>query len=276
LADGYSIKFQGCHQISQWNDEVDGEDDVRIASKRLVRFRLCPTGSCSASNAKGCNNGYGDYIIDLETYLQAYFQAKQTYENYYGTTSYNENFDLSNYMTCTKNNNGYYIGPYCASQGGAIYLGMFTDDQCSNYADGTNGRETYLASTGAALPYSQTNLIELDCLSCTEPSANNYDGNDAADGDTVSEVCETLYSAAGKCESNLPYGTTYAPNTAACNYMEGIKVARSDGLFNNTRAKANKTASVFISLFVVTLAFLSAYVYYLKTKLDRASINLAD
>ena len=31
----YSIKFQGCHHISQWNDEADGEEDVRIATKGL-------------------------------------------------------------------------------------------------------------------------------------------------------------------------------------------------------------------------------------------------
>jgi uncharacterized membrane protein (DUF485 family) len=43
-----------------------------------------------------------------------------------------------------------------------------------------------------------------------------------------------------------------------------------------SQAAANKTASVFIGMFVVSFILLSAYVYFLKTKLDRASINLSD
>jgi len=70
----YSIKFQGCHHITQWNDEADGQDDVRIATKRLVRFRLCPVGTCDDSSSGGCDSGYGDYIIDMQMYLEAYLQ----------------------------------------------------------------------------------------------------------------------------------------------------------------------------------------------------------
>ena len=74
---GYSIKFQGCHQISQWNDEADGEEDVKIQTKRLVRFRLCPEGSCSEENAGGCDSGYGEYILDMNIFLEAWLQAEQ-------------------------------------------------------------------------------------------------------------------------------------------------------------------------------------------------------
>ena len=64
------------------------------------------------------------------------------------------------------------------------------------------------------------------------------------------------------------------PNDSACNYMEGIKIVRKDGMV--VTADAYKTAAVFIGVFVVGFILLSAYVYYLKTKLDRASINLSD
>ena len=50
---GYSVKFQGCHHIKQWNEAADGEEDVKISTSRLVRFRLCPSGSCSDSKAAG-------------------------------------------------------------------------------------------------------------------------------------------------------------------------------------------------------------------------------
>ena len=61
----YSIKFQGCHHVQQWNDNVDEESDVRIMTKRLARFRLCPTDQCSNDKSSGCTTKYGDYIVDV-------------------------------------------------------------------------------------------------------------------------------------------------------------------------------------------------------------------
>lgn len=346
---GYSIKFQGCHHISQWNDEADGDEDVRIQTKRLVRFRLCPSDYCSAESSKGCSEGYGDYIIDLNTYLNAFFEAKNQYqewkceylennvcgcndddyclwdcyeghgmedvcmdENPYNNNNNNNNnqeeefdFELEKYMECAEagfdndnnyyynynyannNNNGngnnnnneieFFIGPYCSGQGGEIRLGVFTDDTCTQFADDNNGRDVFSGMTnGQSLPYSDTNIVDMDCFSCKEPEDNNNDGNDNYDEDEVTEMCEQIYQAAGKCETNLPYGTVYQPNTNACNYMEGIKIVRKDGTVVTADAKANKTASIFIGLFVVAFVLLSAYVYYLKTKLDRASINLSE
>ena len=335
----YSIKFQGCHHISQWNEEANDEEDVRIITKRLVRFRLCPSAYCSTDSTAGCANGYGDYIIDMNSYLEALVEAQELQQEY-AEQNYNNNanggyydedgnyvqgnenqqyqyqqeaqYDLSDYMECgqadlgnnrrhleeynnnNNNNNNqydnqygnnwdgnYYIGPYCASQGGAIYLGVFTDDSCTTFADNNGGRDTYSAMTSMSLPYGDSSLVDLDCIQCKEPSDddnnnNNNQGDDAEDDDDVLELCENLYTKAGKCESNLPYGTTYTPNDSACNYMEGIKIVRKDGTVVTAEAKANKTAAVFIGVFVVGFILLSAYVYYLKTKLDRASINLSD
>merc|ERR1719410_1991872 len=73
---GYSLKFQGCFHVSQWNAEADGEEDVRIMTKRLIRFRLCPADSCETS----CDSGYGDYIIDMNTYVESYLESKEELE----------------------------------------------------------------------------------------------------------------------------------------------------------------------------------------------------
>mmetsp|Transcript_7925 Transcript_7925/g.11435 ORF Transcript_7925/g.11435 Transcript_7925/m.11435 type:complete len:393 (-) Transcript_7925:197-1375(-) len=330
----FSLKFQGCHHISQWNDEADGEEDVRIQTKRLVRFRLCPSDACSASNAGGCSSGYGDYVIDMNTYLEAYFQSVEAYwenvceslveengdcacENanddekcqydcfvekgveeycadgnpYEDDEAADVKFELEQYMECgnfelqnedeRKNRKleeeevEYFLGPYCAEQGGAIYLGMFTDDTCSTFADEYGGHQFYKSLTGEDLPYGQSNIIDMDCISCMEPKEadENNDGNDEQDEDEVREICENLYMNSGKCEANLDI--TY-PNTNACNYMEGIKIIRKNGTVDPNAGGANKTASVFIGMFVVAFVLLGAYVYYLKTKLDRASINLAE
>lgn len=61
----YSIKFQGCHHVQQWNDNVDEQSDVRIMTKRLARFRLCPSDQCSNDRSSGCSSKYGDYVVDV-------------------------------------------------------------------------------------------------------------------------------------------------------------------------------------------------------------------
>lgn len=320
---GYSLVFQGCHHISQWNDEADGEDDVRIVTKRLVRFRLCPSDSCSSSTA--CSSNYGDYIVDMNTYMESWFEAKKAYQSFkceyldtyvcpcdnedneanfdaekckwdcysqhnmagvcMQTNPYTDDavsktvLDVETYMQCAvfqKNNVPYYIGPYCSSQGGAIFFGMFTEDSCTNFVDNTGGRQTYYELTGDDLPYGNSNLIDMDCLSCKEPSVNNVDGDDTDDADNVSEVCESLYTQAGKCEQSVSSGVIAYPNNNACNYMQGIKIVRKDGTVVTAGQKANRTASIFIGIFVVSFLIMAAYSFYLKSLLDRASIMLSE
>ena len=57
--------------MEQWNrsNNDHGEDRDRILSKNLVRFRLCPLSSCSSSSTEGYTSKYGDYVIDLDTFL---------------------------------------------------------------------------------------------------------------------------------------------------------------------------------------------------------------
>jgi hypothetical protein len=71
---GYSIKFQKCQFVKSYDDDLamDEESESVLATKRFVVFRLCPNHSCSS-----CNNGYGEYMIDLETYLYATIQYQQ-------------------------------------------------------------------------------------------------------------------------------------------------------------------------------------------------------
>mmetsp|Transcript_79840 Transcript_79840/g.156569 ORF Transcript_79840/g.156569 Transcript_79840/m.156569 type:complete len:430 (-) Transcript_79840:44-1333(-) len=88
---GYSIKFQACHHIQQWNDEVDDKSNVRIKMKRLVRFRLCPSHACTSHNTGGCLDGYGDYIIDLQSFMDAYFEATKQATDYECNKYYNKN-----------------------------------------------------------------------------------------------------------------------------------------------------------------------------------------
>jgi hypothetical protein len=283
---GYSIKFQGCHHVQQWNADANGEDDIKILTQRLVRFRLCPANSCSAGASFGCDSNYGDYVVDMETYVAAYLTEMQNeYMNGGGqrelsNSNYNKyNINMNNYMSCSQmdsgnnrelannnNNNAqsyysqdtsYYVGPYCAEQGGEIRLGVFLDDTCSVFAD--DGAEAFKTlHSGMELPYSSHSMVNLNCISC-----GGYG--------EVNEMCNTIYKVAGKCETKM---SVYYPNESACNYIDGIKVIREDGVIRTSATRKSKAAAVSIGLFLTVAVLLAGYVYYLRTKLGRAKINL--
>jgi len=314
----YSLKFQGCHHVQQWNNDADGEDDVRIKTKRLVRFRLCPSDSCSTSTS-GCTSYYGDYIVDMTTFVEAYLNAREEEAAQLCTQAYSEcqnlcgddgecqtscltdlgfpdciynnnnnngnqnndnGFDAMEYAECAKfdfggrrldqngnnyyYNNGdaeYYLGPYCADQGGEIHLGLFTDETCTTFAQ--NGETMFYNSQGFELPYSDNSLVTSMCLRCAGQNENGeYE---------MSELCETSYETAGKCEKrmNIAY-----PSESSCDYIEGINILREDGVIRSSSTRKSKAAAVCIGFFLTIAVLLGAYVYYLQTKLSRARVNL--
>jgi hypothetical protein len=328
----YSIKFQGCHHISQWNDQAKEADDVRILTKRLARFRLCPSDSCANEKSTGCKSKYGDYIVDMNTFVSSYLQAMvtdketickstkqdceqscanadddgvqakngnndqngngineesclyQCYDAYDATSclfaDQYQNFDPSTYSSCAQykfvhRNRGrrleespyttygytadsvFYLGPYCAEQGGEIHLGLFTDDSCTAFA--TEGDKLFYALMGYELPYSNDSLVSTRCLKCS------------ASDETTKQVCTDVYALSGKCETKM--SISY-PNESSCDYIEGIKIVRQDGSIRSSTTRKSKTAAVAIGVFMTLSVLLAGYVYYLRTKLTRAQINL--
>ncbi|KAL7427200.1 hypothetical protein ACHAXH_000785, partial [Discostella pseudostelligera] len=105
---------------------------------------------------------------------------------------------------------------------------------------------------------------------------NQNNANDQADADQVKEVCEQLYANSGKCEANLSNSNVKYPNNNACNFMQGIKIVRKNGTIIRGAGSLNTTASIFIGLFACLFVLIGGYVYYLKTKLDRARVNLSE
>lgn len=303
----YSIKFQGCHHVSQWNADIDDDDDVRIKTKRLVRFRLCPSDSCNSAKSTGCTSKYGDYVVDMNTFVASYLQAIQDDKEYicadaqtecnnncnggndadcvqacyegYGLTyclqdggeEDDNGFDAADYAACARYNFGgrrrrldeveYYLGPYCADQGGEIHLGLFTDDTCTTYAD--NGESTFYSYAGFQLPYSDYSLVSTRCLMCGRSDDNG--------GSEVTDNCQTIYGVSGKCETKM---SVDYPNESACTYIEGIKIIREDGVIRTSATRKSKAAAVCIGLFLTGAVLLAGYVYYLRTKLARAKVNL--
>jgi hypothetical protein len=314
IDDDYHMVFQGCHHVQQWNDNAYEEDDVKIMTRRLVRYRLC--GDCNS-----CNNDYGDYVVDMDDYLTAFTNSMNTVcglaatscgcddnnDSDCLTTCYsdhdinycNQQDFLKGFTGCSEiklNNNNknrnralndnnnqvrYYLGAYCAGQGGSIQLAIFTDDTCTTFAD--DGNALYAASYGYELPFSSetttttTSLISNTCKSC-----DPYDEYPASDrksrelnnnnqNQNQQSFCVASYMTAGKCETKMKVDY---PNESSCNYIEGIKIIRDDGVIRTSHAHQSKAAAVFIGLLTTAAVLLGAYVYFLRTKLQRAQINL--
>lgn len=74
---GYSVKFEQCQFVKSYDAELAEDEDTTsvLATKRFVVFRLCPNDSCSS-----CNVNYGEYLVDLETYLEATVEYMQEYQ----------------------------------------------------------------------------------------------------------------------------------------------------------------------------------------------------
>jgi len=68
----YSIVFQKCQPVKVYNGELaaEGAETVLII-QRFVIFRLCPTASDT------CNYDFGEYLIDMEAFLQYTVEYKQ-------------------------------------------------------------------------------------------------------------------------------------------------------------------------------------------------------
>lgn len=350
----YSLKFQGCHNIKAWNDDADDYSDVKIKASRLARFRLCPSNYCSKSGSVGCKKGYGDYIIDIDTYVSAYVEAQRNQDEYEcemylykhcdceenddrddgfdldmcsykcyakakkwdciesnpyydddASSHYNDLRDFEKYFEgCSPFQSGdgnnhrkrrledgyyydFYIGSYCAEQGGKIYLGMFTDDTCTVFADKNAGRSTYKELTGGLeLPFSDVSMVRQDCVSCNVRDHKEYQNDDENDNKNKNNnqnqvrilgSCKDVYKAAGKCEthmaSNNGYAGPYTINESACFYLEGIKIVRKDGIINTSLTRPNQVVSFFIFVFSVSFTLLGAFIYYLRMKLGM-KINL--
>jgi hypothetical protein len=267
----YAVKFQGCHHVQQWNpDASEDQDAVRIMTKRLVRFRLCPSDNCNSDNTAGCSSNYGDYVVDMNTFLSAYIENAQNL-GYYRRLDEGEDaedFDLMDYTECTEFEDGYYIGPYCASQGGAIMMGIFTDDTCTTFTSS----DYYQYVNGVALPYSDRSMVSTSCMSCYGDS--DYEQQYANGGNEnyqANDLCSSIYTYAGKCETKMKIDY---PNEGACTYIDGVKIIREDGIIRTSANRKSKVAAGFIGLLLTMAALLGGYIYYLRTKLTRSRVNL--
>ena len=148
LAD-YSLKMISC---------IPGEQSVNYERGQLesstIIFRLCPKDYCGVSNSTtmGCDSGYGDFAVGINTFAEAYTESvRDSYSNnmQYYSYQYGE-FNVEEYVRECRlfeggqgggggggggNNNYYsgggysydYLGPACTADGTDIRLAAFKD-----------------------------------------------------------------------------------------------------------------------------------------------------
>lgn len=297
----YFVKFEQCQFVKAYSDEIaqDESFDTVLYTSRFILFKLCPE-ECTT-----CSSGYGEYLVDLETYLQAtveYFKEDQEAMcnacdancqvddaaqaadadavddmeagddgvNDAGrklytvdcTTCYddcqkianmqaNGYVDATDFLECTliydpedDNKQPFYAGPICASGGAKIKIGVFTDENCMTF-DSTKEVDDYVQSDGGVsmkLSHALLKSTYTDtCISCKEQADENgqqNNANDQADADEVTEMCETLYDAAAKCETASGFANGYAniygyenqvsEESTVCSFMDSLKAGTYD------------------------------------------------
>jgi len=100
----YSITLLGCIQGATVVNYENGEQQ-----SSSVYFRLCPTDTCSTYNEMGCDSGYGDYVVGINDFLEAYFEGQDEEGN---NNQYQGGYQYGN------QNQG---GNYNQNQGGGYY-----------------------------------------------------------------------------------------------------------------------------------------------------------
>lgn len=225
----YELKFEQCQFVRAYDDELAQDESASsiLSTRRFVMFRLCPSGKCSS-----CNSDYGEYVIDLDTYVEIateyYLEDREntctlcnqicaaeddvtkssgqvncnSCDNYCSTVnSLQENglVESYQYSQCVQvydnGNTQIFAAAKCSKNGSAIKIGAFSDDECSTPKKNTDV-EDYI---GNGMSFYNDILNKLSdsssCLSCTV----NENGDDA--NGEVADICTNLYDMSAKCES---------------------------------------------------------------------------
>lgn len=243
----YSLQFASCHTVEQYNFS---EEDNSNGQSTLVKFKLCPSDKCGY----GCKGA--EYLAPMADFVNAYtewqmndieYKCEQIRENCvcsddgddeacesscYAANGMTDScveaendgdyaFDLQEYLECTEIETGdeynqYFVGPKCSTNGERINLAVFTDEYCTQEYDDGIFAKTY----GITLPYSSSNIVAENCISCNSQNANN---NGYYEDVEITEICDEQYALSAKCESKLSSSISN-PDTSACNYINKINL----------------------------------------------------
>jgi hypothetical protein len=200
----YTVKMVGCKS----NLEEAIIDEEGNSEYEAVLLRLCPVDSCDSDSASGCKSGYGEMVVGISTFIEAYFEDQRDNMNW------DDNFKVDKYAECgeykpedkdTWGDYVFYIGPTCTEDGSSIRLAVFEDEVCTQFSEFTFEE----ISEGWTLPYSDGGLVSTECNACME-----Y--NDRGELE-LRDMCMRPYeNAVYKCEEGMEYYSYYGQNVQGC------------------------------------------------------------
>lgn len=141
----------------------------------------------------------------------------------------------------------YYIGPMCSTDGQSVYLGLFTDQYCTQLD--TSG--AYFAANGVSLPYSSKSLVSNTFYSCVD---KYY---------ALNNMCTNLYPISAKCETSKDISS---PTTSGCNYVSKVSSLQPTSSYSAPKSSGGGAAKAFAWIFFFTTVALGAYCYMLMKK----------
>jgi hypothetical protein len=199
---GYSAKLISCVAGEQYT-AADGQ--VEYSS---VIFRLCPADSCDSDSAKGCKKGYGDYVIGINSYVEAWLEEMRDNLSQDDKMNMNELSECREFGQAADDGSVYYVGPACSGTS-AVKMGFFAEETCLTTPD-----VSFEDVAGWSLPYSG-GLVGGDCHACAQT-------NDQGESE-ISDLCMNTYMYSGHCEAKMEKNSQYSSNDeSACEYISSI------------------------------------------------------
>lgn len=210
----YKLKLIGCSAGEIYKNPENGE-----AEYSSVIYRLCPADDCDDDSDSGCNKGYGDFVVGINSFVESWLEDKRD-----DMDGGDDNWNMDEFAECrqweadqdnddedgdnNQNQAAYYVGPMCGEEANEIKLGFFSDYTCTTVPEDVTFEDI---SNGWSLPYSDSGLVTNACESCA-----GYNDNGEYE---LSEMCMRLYENSGKCEAEMESVGNYGPDESGCEYI---------------------------------------------------------
>jgi hypothetical protein len=195
-----------------------------------VAYRLCPTGSACDAKGHVCSEGYGDFVVGIETYTKSYFEQFERDNGEQQNADDANDFDFMEFGECREldyegNDDGvqYYVGPGCTDNGD-VKLTLYTDEYCRPAYEVTE--TSFEDLTGFQLPYSN-GIHSMEDGACKAYYCYGQNENGEYE---INEFCQNAYAAAGsKCEEQMEYSGYSGQINSGCDYIHSLMPASTGG-----------------------------------------------
>jgi len=240
-----SFKYSGCAAIKSFDTENAGNNGTPMTVDTYAVFRLCPEDSCNKYSLTGCGKNYGEYVVEMSTYLEFMLDF---YEDHYGaycdycySCDYNyqvlkkvsqsqcyEDFAQLNYEENSEQQTEAWQDYYNAHYGDMSQY----NSQKSQYQQQMQNQMNYASSQGANSYYSAQNngnrKLDDSSGSGYYSSFANYASDNSGSGQATGQSYYNMYSAQQGVDENG--AQTYGYYDDNGNY---VNLCDSDGYTDN-------------------------------------------